>query len=55
MAAAAAGYQANTGAQQTAAAAQGWGVMAQQAGQQQQASYWPTPQQAAAWPGTGVY
>ena len=54
--AAAGAYQTNaaqqmTGVQQTAA--QAWGVMPQQAGQQQQ-SYWPTQQQAAAWPGTGV-
>jgi len=47
---AAGAYQANTGVQQTAA--QGWGVMPQQAGQQQQ-QYWPTAQQTATWPGTG--
>jgi len=55
-AAAASGYQANTGQQMTAGqqtAAQGWPVMPQQAGQQQQQQYWPTPQQTASWPGTG--
>jgi len=52
-AAAAAGYQQNAGQQMTGAqtAAQGWGMMAQQ----QQQQYWPGQQQAASWPGTGLF